>query len=176
MTQEDIRLLITDLAGRVPYGVFVQKTEDGEFGRLISVQIPSYCVVHIEKSCWSFDEYDLSKQTVKPFLRPLSSMTAEEWEEYGELENAISDYDVDTRHAAGTIADWMNEKHLDYRGLIDKGLALEALEGMYKANGPDYVRMAMHNCRACELYYKKECCPESGVFKCETGTDKSEEI
>ena len=28
--------------------------------------------------------------------------------------------------------DWLNEHHFDYRGLIEKGLALEAPEGMYK--------------------------------------------
>jgi hypothetical protein len=30
------------------------------------------------------------------------------------------------------IYDWLNAHHFDYRGLIDKGLALEALDGMYK--------------------------------------------
>jgi hypothetical protein len=28
--------------------------------------------------------------------------------------------------------DWLNAHHFDYRGLIEKGLALEAPEGMYK--------------------------------------------
>ena len=27
--------------------------------------------------------------------------------------------------------DWLNAHHFDYRGLIEKGLAIEALEGMY---------------------------------------------
>ena len=27
--------------------------------------------------------------------------------------------------------DWLNKHHFDYRGLIEKGLALEAPEGMY---------------------------------------------
>ena len=30
------------------------------------------------------------------------------------------------------ISDWLNAHHLDYRGLIEKGLALEAPEGIYK--------------------------------------------
>ena len=30
--------------------------------------------------------------------------------------------------------DWLNAHHFDYRGLIPKGLALEAPEGMYKFN------------------------------------------
>jgi len=28
--------------------------------------------------------------------------------------------------------DWLNASHFDYRGLIEKGLALEAPEGMYE--------------------------------------------
>ena len=30
------------------------------------------------------------------------------------------------------LYDWLNAHHFDYRGLIEKGLALEAPEGMYK--------------------------------------------
>lgn len=30
------------------------------------------------------------------------------------------------------LIDWYNANHIDYRGLIEKGLALEATEGMYK--------------------------------------------
>ena len=29
------------------------------------------------------------------------------------------------------IVDWLNSHHFDYRGLIEKGLALPAPEGMY---------------------------------------------
>jgi len=32
----------------------------------------------------------------------------------------------------GVDADWYNAHHFDYRGLIEKGLAIEAPEGMYK--------------------------------------------
>ena len=30
------------------------------------------------------------------------------------------------------LIDWLNSHHFDYRGLIEKGLALPAPEGMYK--------------------------------------------
>ena len=30
------------------------------------------------------------------------------------------------------VFDWLNSRHFDYRGLIKKGLALEAPEDMYK--------------------------------------------
>ena len=35
---------------------------------------------------------------------------------------------------AKNAADFYNEHHFDYRGLIPMGLALEAQEGMYKQN------------------------------------------
>ena len=56
----------------------------------------------------------------KPYLRPMSSMTEEEEKEY---HDARSDYYDDL----GTY-DWLNAHHFDYRGLIEKGLALEAPE------------------------------------------------
>lgn len=31
--------------------------------------------------------------------------------------------------------DWLNAHHFDYRGLIEKGLALEAPEGIYEVKG-----------------------------------------
>ena len=31
-----------------------------------------------------------------------------------------------------SMFDWLKVHHFDYRGLIEKGLALEAPEGMYK--------------------------------------------
>jgi hypothetical protein len=31
-----------------------------------------------------------------------------------------------------SVLDWLNAHHFDYRGLIEKGLALEAPKGMYK--------------------------------------------
>jgi hypothetical protein len=30
------------------------------------------------------------------------------------------------------LIDWDNANHIDYRGLIEKGLAIEAPEGMYE--------------------------------------------
>jgi hypothetical protein len=34
-------------------------------------------------------------------------------------------------HDINSYIDWLNKHHFDYRGLIEKGLALEAPEGMY---------------------------------------------
>ena len=84
---------------------------------------------------------------VKPYLRSLSSMTEEEKEEfkarYFDLDESceidkdgditfIGDNDFITSSDLEIYFDFCNSHHFDYRGLIEKGLALEAPEGMYK--------------------------------------------
>jgi hypothetical protein len=75
----------------------------------------------------------------RPYLRPMSSMTEEEKEElrqqfcYEWEENIteLMDYSIEIGDADCFI-DWLLEHHFDYRGLIEKGLALEAPKDMYK--------------------------------------------
>ena len=70
---------------------------------------------------------------VKPYLRPMSSMTDEEEKEYRNIDNRSYSCPIDYAHIpASERIDWLNKNHFDYRGLIPKGLALEAQEGMYK--------------------------------------------
>lgn len=107
MTQEEKELLLKDLCARLPYGVMIQSV--GEIKMLGMTDID-----------------DIESFMPKPYLRPMSSMTEDESMEYYIL------YDIAL--ADGThyiITDWLNVHHFDYRGLIDKGLALEAPEGMY---------------------------------------------
>ena len=77
---------------------------------------------------------------VKPYLRPFSSMTEEENEEYYNTmdketqRNYPNSCDFsESIYYSKTIEtfDWLNAHHFDYRGLIEMGLALEAPEGMY---------------------------------------------
>lgn len=72
------------------------------------------------------------------YLRPMSSMTEEEEKEYNQLcyncqEQDSVDYNITEldRTQLIYVVDWLNAHHFDYRGLIEKGLALEAPEGMY---------------------------------------------
>lgn len=60
-------------------------------------------------------------EEVKPYLRPMSSMTEDEEDEF----------EIKIRGSLVSYFDWLNAHHFDYRGLIEKGLALEAPEGMY---------------------------------------------
>ena len=115
MTKEEKELLLKDICSRLPYELWL-KYENNDYiatgyghGRisLLTSMFSSTvgpCPLIID---------------VKPYLRPMSSMTEEESRELGEL---ITIYDD---------VDWMLAHHFDVHNLIEKGLALEAKEGMY---------------------------------------------
>ena len=76
------------------------------------------------------------KNTFKilPYLRPMSSMTLEEKEEYTSYCFEQPFLQKDKTPNLGSVPmciDWLIANHFDYRGLIGKGLAIEAPEGMY---------------------------------------------
>ena len=121
MTQEDKELLLKDLCGRLPYGVKVQwVTETTE---LIGI------IEDIAQVGYDINDYDVAAiEDIKPYLRPMSSMTEEEENEWMKL-----GFKVLKKGVSSIIEyDWLNDHHFDYRGLIEKRLAIEAPEGMYK--------------------------------------------
>ena len=123
MTQEDRReLLLKDLCARLPYGIKASYYgADEECETWDEVDGVAFDYVEI-------GQYSLPIERVKPYLFPLSSMTDEEWEEYQKIRM------IDWVHGdingtfinAGLIVDWLNAHHFDYRGLIEKGLAIDA--------------------------------------------------
>ena len=137
----DKDLLLIDLCPRVPYGIKCQ-VDDGAAGfndgTLIEIDISKECV-RFEADYWWVADID----EIKPYLRTMSSMTEEEKREYNlfffgaePLTCDFSVYAVEHRTLyefdAKNLIDWLNKHYFDYRGLIKKGLALEAKEGMYK--------------------------------------------
>ena len=70
-----------------------------------------------------FQSFDVEE--CKPYLRPMSSMTEEEIKEYQAF------FNYDGVEYPEEYIDWLNAHHFDYRGLIEKGLALKAPEGIY---------------------------------------------
>jgi hypothetical protein len=68
------------------------------------------------------DNYTCFMVNCKPYLFPLSSMTDEQKEEY---ENITFKDGFLTVWTTSTY-DWFNKNHFDYRGLIKKGLAIDA--------------------------------------------------
>lgn len=131
MTQEDKELLLKDLCARLPYGVIVRHAdcivdgegnETGNFhytkGYLYDVCREDDMTTTIIESGGENEGYDhicFLERTI-PYLRPMSSMTEEENEEYTKI-NLYGFH--------WNFIDWCNSKHLDYRGLIEKGLAIE---------------------------------------------------
>ena len=112
MKQEDKELLLKDLCARLPYGVKINV--NGEEDTLLELGVDTG---------WVNASYDIDD--VKPHLRPMSSMTEEELKEFHNYTN------VDPISWLHCAIDWLNAHHFDYRGLIEKGLALEAPEDMY---------------------------------------------
>ena len=132
MTQEEKQLLLKDICTRLPYGIKVRL--EGKPRIVFGVQETLIIVrARSEKGGWNWDEYDIEEWNIKPYLRPMSSMTEEERNEF----ILISDTVLGLGDKKSTCIlsleqmDWLNKNMFDYRGLIPMGLALEAKEGMY---------------------------------------------
>ena len=143
MTQEDKQLLLKDLSARWLYGTIISVT-DGTIKFNAYIESVSYKNIQVSPvSDSNFTAYTFYKiSEIKPYLRPMSSMTEEEkWEIYDWLvETDIDWFDFSKLRldeilisfdSSWLLVDWLNKKMFDYRGLIPKGLALEAPEGMY---------------------------------------------
>lgn len=128
MTQEHKELLLKDICARLPYGikciVTKSRTEEGQKGDVGKI----ICVCLEGVDCIDNTLFFSEFGNFKPYLFPLSSMTEEEWEDYQKIRM------IDWVHGdingtfinAGLIVDWLNAHHFDYRGLIEKGLAIDA--------------------------------------------------
>lgn len=142
MTREDKELLLKDLCARLPYGVKVQ-CEDYLFtfdkdhmGIGMLYKDFNMNLLESPKIILSGCYYG---EDIKPYLFPLSSMTEEQKEE---LKNEISKQtdiliermknddcgiDCGKYHFHSLLElEWLLKNHFDYRGLIEKGLAIDA--------------------------------------------------
>lgn len=160
MTQEEKQLLLKDLCARVSYGVKVYYQEeicsidcicpDGQILLIdkYGTQLPN-----------TGDNLFGDINEIKLYLRPMSSMTEKEKKEllrivigrkaakYFQVLSDGSIDNTDARHQdldkfsihyvnfnginTSSYLDWLNAHHFDYRGLIKKGLAIEATTNMY---------------------------------------------
>ena len=124
MTQEEKSLLFKDLCARLPYSPKCEMID--ELRVVNNEREPSYISVLFPKHLELFSYHN--NFTIKPYLRSMSSMTKEERKEYDSKRKHIcDDYN---RYCFDTIEsiDWLNKHHFDYRGLIEKGLAIEVTE------------------------------------------------
>lgn len=141
METNERQLLIRDLCSRLPYMVKVHIINKNNGNETDDVLTPS-TINHLQD--W----------VVKPYLRPMSSMTEFEKQSLFNAFNnkyaIIGEYCIDcnnhwsvkprteplgfqsvTYESMQGVIDWFNKNHFDYRGLIPMGSALEAPEGMY---------------------------------------------
>ena len=126
MTQEEKQLLLKDLYSRLLYGVKVE----------VEYYDASLKDTHVFKdivlTIGNINKLFVYWVSVKPYLRPMSSMTEEEFKEYHNLLIDVDNSGLMNQRLITKIVDWLDEKMFDHRNLIPKGLALEAKEGMYK--------------------------------------------
>lgn len=142
---ENGKLLVSDLCARLPYKVKLQKVGEPD----TVYELYSMNVETLEICFWKYKGkslsiadsdklYRLGIQRYKPYLRPMSSMTEEEKKEFDDVLKscnrkvfACPDKERRYRFFDAEQVDFMNKHHFDYRGLIERGLALEAPESMY---------------------------------------------
>ena len=117
MTQEDRQILLKDLSSRLPYGVRYRRFawDDKQEEECISAKIYSISPDGYVRN-YHEDESDYI-DNVRPYLFPFSSITKKTLEE-------LSAY-IDIKNAYVAV-EFFNSHHIDYRGLIEKGLAIDA--------------------------------------------------
>lgn len=131
MTREDKQLLLVDLCARLPYAPICHITDEN--GISIDEMLTTSTLSHLIDCGWS----------VKPYLRPLSSMTGEEQAEMKRLlsPNGTAIFEDDGIAIPMThigdfvpydfmvkILAWLYAHDFDVSGLIEKGLALNRSE------------------------------------------------
>lgn len=121
MTQEEKQLLLIDLSARLPYGVKINIKSDYT-REMEDTELTPY---HLDGL-----GYNAEYRHLRPYLRPMSSMTEEEEIYYNTIYTTLKFYEKE---------DWLNAHHFDYRidpstgkTLIESNLAIEAPKDMYK--------------------------------------------
>ena len=158
MTEQEKELLEKDICARLPYGLKVdfysRATNEHVVCTLLGIEPDNEKPVVAKTDNGSFR---FTQDHVKPYLRSLSSMTEDEArfilgkivgdreilsvdigrdEITANVDDGVSSYEkvwvfYDEIVRSLDLLDYLNARHFDYRGLIGKGLAIEAPEGMY---------------------------------------------
>ena len=130
MEQKDKELLLKDLCARLPCGVKIKLIRWIDEGLYINTTLEPDDIERL------LNDEDGDTE-IKPYLFPLSSMTEEQYNEFITISNWNCDIGDIRRGRFSSISyigldciydtiDWFNKNHFDYRGLIEKGLAINA--------------------------------------------------
>ena len=136
MTQEDRDLLLKDLCARLPYKPIVHIDDCGVWS-LRGVDHDDSAELRDRVIVWHGENYPSSKNSFpiincKPYLFPLSGMTEEQKKEYCSLvwfDGLSAGWNRDDAvilNEVEILIDFYDKNHLDWRGLIEKGLAIDA--------------------------------------------------
>ncbi len=119
MTREEKDLLLKDLCARLPYGVKVNEGVQGDFTLIGLTNERVFTTCEVEGY-----HNDFPIELIKPYLFSISSMTMEQIEKYTDL--CMKDTAGGIYYFTPDSIDWLNKNHFDWRGLIGKGLAINA--------------------------------------------------
>lgn len=143
MSQEDKNLLLIALSVGLPYRIKVLNTAEGLNEICI---LDSIMTSRSGRDCFvgltlPDDSIMTGIEMVKPFLRPMSSITEEEKQMLNNFASDMGDkwFDASSNNDRWAITiensrrsvEYLYSRYLDLHGLIPKGLALKAPEGMY---------------------------------------------
>ena len=122
MTQEEKELLFKDLCSRLPYGVKVNTIYSNEHASFYRRRACKNGVNELNLNImWLYHvQFEID---IKPYLFPMSSMTEEQSKMYHELIGGM--FGTSTLINFEALEDFFHKNHIDYRGLIEKGLAIE---------------------------------------------------
>ena len=143
MTQEHKELLLKDLCARLPYEVIgkceIDSSYDTSFNTIFQTHKFDAVVYGLKEELLfvtplieDIDEQNFAEEEVangvvildfKPYLFPMSSMTNEQKNDYQYITER---WMYDSFYSISDSTDWLNAHHFDYRGLIEKGLAIDA--------------------------------------------------
>jgi hypothetical protein len=136
MTREEKQLLLRDLCARLPYSVRCSFGIDDAIYEICGIN-PSSCgaseiqATHIKSGI----NGDFKLTSCKPYLFPMSNMTDIQREEYESLCIKVTSecadisgffYTKDNYYDTAESIDYLYKNHFDYRGLIEKELAIDA--------------------------------------------------
>lgn len=121
MTQEDKELLLKDLCARLPYNVIcqVEFKENGKYNSKVML----LSGIFTDEAYFTTKGGSIYSNEYKPYLFSLSSMTDYQKSDYQFITERWMN---DPSHSISDSIDWLNKNHFDYRGLIEKGLAIDA--------------------------------------------------
>lgn len=132
------KLLLTDLSPRLPYGVKFECNKNVYTAKGLDLIVTDEGDWEYAVTAKGIDPIEID--FIKPYLFPLSSISEEIMDEIYSI-TGVYDIDVDSpvHIEVGTtfedltkIFDILNKHHIDYRGMIPKGLAKDATNlGIY---------------------------------------------